>query len=75
MIWDVRENQCCIGFDYDTELKLAAEGPDKETTCELPEGNIIMIGAECFRCVAFFSCPVLLVKKPVDSTTHLGRAS
>ena len=49
MVWDVRENLCCIGLYYGTELKWTAEGPDKETTFELPEGHIIIVGAECFR--------------------------
>ena len=33
---DFIEKLCCIGVDYDTELKKT----DKEKTCELPDGNI-----------------------------------
>ena len=38
-----------IGVEYDTELKPIA-ATDKEKTCELPDGNIITVGAERFRC-------------------------
>ena len=33
---DVKEKQCYIGVDVDTEFKAT----DKEKTCELPDGNI-----------------------------------
>ena len=75
IVWDVRESLCCVGLDYDTQLKSTAESCDKETTCELPEGNIKVVGAERFCSVAFCSSPVPLVKKPVGSTTPLGKAS
>merc|ERR1712060_732101 len=32
------------------EMKLATESSDKEKTYELPDGNIITVGAERFRC-------------------------
>ena len=47
---DVKENPCCIGSDYDTYLMSTAE-IDKEETYKLPDGNIITVGAERFRCV------------------------
>ena len=46
---NVIKKPCCIGDDYDTELKSLAE-TDKEKTCELPEGNISTVGAVRFRC-------------------------
>ena len=49
-VWDVKENPCYVGADYDTELKSTAE-IDKEETNEIPDGNIIIVGAERFRCV------------------------
>ena len=35
-------------FVYDTELKLTAESSDKNQTCELPDKNIISVGAGGF---------------------------
>ena len=44
---DIKENLCYIGVDYDTELK----STDKEKICELPDGNIITVGAKFHRCM------------------------
>ena len=43
---DNSEKLCYIGVGHDTELK----STDKEKTCELPDGNIITVGAKRFRC-------------------------
>ena len=45
---DVTVKLCYIGVDYDTDLTTAAI--DKEKTCELPDGNIMTVGAKRFRC-------------------------
>merc|ERR1712164_218223 len=39
-----------IALDFDTEMKEAGESSDKEKTYELPDGNIITVGSERFRC-------------------------
>merc|ERR1711976_873561 len=39
-----------IALDFDTEMKAATETSDKEKTYELPDGNIITVGSERFRC-------------------------
>jgi actin-related protein len=39
-----------IALDFDTETKAANESSDKEKTYELPDGNIITVGSERFRC-------------------------
>ncbi|CAK0851184.1 unnamed protein product [Prorocentrum cordatum] len=38
-------------------MKVAPESPDKEKTCELPNGNIIIVGSERFRCTEVFIQP------------------
>ena len=45
---DVKEKLSYIGVDYNTELKSTSE-IDKENTCELPDGNVITVGAK--RCI------------------------
>ena len=46
----LQEKLCYIALDFDTEMKAAAESSDKEKTYELPDGNIITVGSERFRC-------------------------
>ena len=47
---DVKEKPCYICLDFDTEHKSTAEF-DKKKTYELPDGDIISVGAGRFRCV------------------------
>merc|ERR1712179_898069 len=54
---------CYIALDYDTEMKLATESSDKEKTYELPDGNIITVGAERFRCPEVLFQPSIVGKE------------
>jgi len=47
---DVKEKLCYVAMDYDKELREAAGNADLEKTYELPDGNIISVGPERFRC-------------------------
>merc|ERR1712122_373478 len=63
IVRDLKEKLCYIALDYDTELKSTAESSDKEKTYELPDGNIITVGAERFRCAEVLFQPSFICKE------------
>merc|ERR1712207_109921 len=50
IVRDVKEKLSYIALDHGTEMTAATESSDKEKTYELPDGNIITVGSERFRC-------------------------
>ena len=58
---NVTKKLYCIGVDYDTELKSIA-AIDKEKTCELPDGDIITVGAKRYHCAEELLQPSFICK-------------
>merc|ERR1712224_599254 len=63
IVRDVKEKLSYIALDFDSELNSTSESSDKERTYELPDGNIITLGNERFRCPEVLFQPSLIGKE------------
>ena len=63
VVRDAKEKLTYIALDLGTEIKTATVSSDKEKVYELPDGSVITVGSEHFRCTEVMFKPSLVGKE------------
>jgi actin beta/gamma 1 len=63
IVRDLKEKLSYVALDFDAELAKTTESAEKDKTYELPDGNLVTVGNERFRCPEVLFQPALIGKE------------
>lgn len=71
VVRDIKEKTCFVALDYEKALKDAADSTNIDKTYELPDGKVITIGSQRFRCPEYLFKPLEMNGKEFQSVQDL----